>query len=95
MSNGDSPPADAFLDQRAREFFASLEVVDRLRVQDAIDQLMADPHPDGAVKIRLPFPFLYGTIGYRCDGFFITYGFENAATLRVYTISWDTGYYFG
>ena len=47
------------------------------------------------MKIRLPFPFLYGTIGYHCDGFFITYGFENAATLRIYTISWDTGYYFG
>ena len=95
MSNGNSSPVDVFLEQRAREVFASLEVVDRLRVQDAIDQLMSDPYPDGTVKIRLPFPFLYGTIGYHCDGFFITYGFENAATLRIYTISWDIGYYFG
>ena len=95
MSNGDSPPVDVFLDQRAEDAFRSLEVLDRLRVQEAIDRLMSDPYPDGTTKIQLPFPFRYGTIGYRTDGFFITYGFENAATLRVYTISWDTGYYFG
>ena len=56
---------------------------------------MDHPHTDGVAKIWLPFPFLYGTIGYRVSGFFITYGFENAATIRIYTVSRDTGQFWG
>jgi len=88
-------PHDAVLEDRAREFVDSLTPRLYERAMAGVRDLMDDPHPDERVKIRLPFPFLHGTIGYHCDGFFITYGFENAATLRIYTISWDTGYYFG
>lgn len=56
---------------------------------------MAEPYPDGRTKVRLPFPFRYGTIACISDGFFIVYEFENAATVRVSTISWYTGQYWG
>ena len=95
MSNGDSKPVDAFLDERAQEFTASLDLTEQWRVGMAVDYLMANPYPDGETKIRLPRPFRFGAIGCRADGFFILYEFENASTIRILTIGWDTPYYFG
>ena len=63
-------PHDAVLEDRAREFVDSLTPRLYERAMAGVRDLMNDPHPDERVKIRLPFPFLYGTIGYHCDGFF-------------------------
>jgi|GEM_PF-1505997 len=95
MSNGNSTPVDVFWDQVARDFLRTLPPAERQVVQAAVDHLMDHPQADGVAKIWLPFPFLYGTIAYRVSGFFITYGFENAATIRIYTVSRDTGQYWG
>ena len=73
----------------------TLPPAEQAAVQAAVDHLMDHPLADEIAKIRLPFPFLYGTIGYHVGGFFITYGFENAATIRIYTVSRDTGRYWG
>ena len=45
----------------------------------AIGLLLIDPYPGERAKVRLPFPFRYGTIAYIRDGFFVVYEFENAA----------------
>ena len=95
MSSGNSTPVDVFWDRVARDFFQRLLPVEQEVVQAAVDRLMNHPHADEVAKIRLPFPFLYGTIGYRVGGFFITYGFDNAVTIRIYTVSRDTGQYWG
>ncbi len=59
-----------------------------------IRSLMNDPYPDGRTKIALPFPFPYGSIGHRAGGFFITYEFENAATIRILAIGWANPDYY-
>ena len=88
-------PVDVFLDARARSFLTALSAAEQARVQAVLDGLMADPYPDERNKVRLPFPFRYGTIACVSDGFFIVYEFENATTLRVSTISRYTGQYWG
>ena len=88
-------PVDVFLEARARSFLTALSVAEQARVRAVLDELMADPYPDERNKVRLPFPFRYGTIACASDGFFIVYEFENAATLKVSTISRHTGQYWG
>ncbi len=88
-------PADVFLEERARSFLATLSPAEQARVQAILNDLMADPYADENAKVRLPFPFRYGTIAYICDGFFVVYEFENAETMRVSTISRYNGQYWG
>lgn len=88
-------PADVFLGGRARSFLTVLSLAEQARVQVILDDLMADPYADERAKVQLPFPFRYGTIAYIRDGFFLVYEFENPATIRVSTISWYTGQYWG
>ena len=61
----------------------------------AIDYLMAGAEPDDNSKVRLPLPFRFGTIGYVSGGFFFTYEFENAITVRILSISRDSPDYYG
>ena len=88
-------PVDIFLDARAESFVDALSTVEQTRVRAILNDLMADPHTDDRSKIRLPFRFRYGTIACVSDGFFVVYEFENAATVRVTTISRYTGQYWG
>ena len=95
MANGESVLFDVFFDTRAQEFISGLSpsAYDRLMV--GISLLLFDPHPDGRSKVRLPFPFRYGAMGYTAGSFFVVYEFENAATIRVSTISWTGTPYWG
>ncbi|MDE2837718.1 MAG: hypothetical protein OXL97_09485 [Chloroflexota bacterium] len=43
----------------------------------------------------MPFPFPFGTLGYKANGFFITYRIENVRTIRVLNITWDNPDYWG
>ena len=88
-------PVDVFLDPDAREFVDGLAPVEQLQVRAAIDYLMVGPEPDGISKIRLPFPFRLGAIGYVSGGFFFTYEFENAITVRILSISRVSPDYYG
>ncbi len=88
-------PADVFLEERARSFLTALSPAEQDRVQAILDDMMADPYADERAKVRLPFPFRYGTMAYIRDSFFVVYEFENATTLRVSTISRYTGQYWG
>ena len=80
-------PVDVFLDPYAREFVDGLTLTEQLQVRAATDHLMVSAEPDGISKIRLPFPFRFGTISYVSGGFFFTYEFENAITVRILSIS--------
>ncbi|MCY4448131.1 MAG: hypothetical protein OXE02_04720 [Chloroflexi bacterium] len=42
-----------------------------------VHDLVDDPHPDDETRISIPFPFPFGTLAYRTNGFFITYWIEN------------------
>ena len=95
MANGESVPFDVFFEDRAQEFIDGLSASGYDRLMVAIGLLLIDPYPGERAKVRLPFPFRYGTIAYLRDGFFVVYEFENAATIRVSTISWHTGQYWG
>ena len=88
-------PVDVFLDPDAREFVDGLPLTEQLQVRAAIDHLMVGAEPDGISKIRLPFPFRLGAIGYVSGGFYFTYEFENAATVRILTISRNSSDYYG
>ena len=88
-------PVDVFLDPHAREFVDGLTPAEQLEVRAAIDYLMVGPEPDGISKIRLPLPFKFGAIGYVPGGFFFTYEFENAITVRILSISRVSPDYYG
>ena len=88
-------PVDAYLSRDARAFLNALPLEEQRRVRDAIDYLMIDPEPDSSSKLRLPFPYRFGTISYTSGGFFFTYEFENALVVHVLTISRANPDYWG
>lgn len=95
MANGESAPFDVFFEDRAQEFIDTLSASGYDRLMVGIGLLITDPYPDNRTKVRMPFPFRYGTIGYTAGNFFIVFEFENATTLRISTISWAGTPYWG
>ena len=79
---------DAVLSDTAESFLSSLYHVDREAFYQVLDTLCADPYPDDASKVELPFPYRPGTIGYSQGGFWIAYVILNAATIAVAQVYW-------
>ena len=81
-------PFDAVLSDTAESFLSSLDHVDRETFYQVLYTLCADPYPDDASKVELPFPYRPGTIAYSQDGYWIAYAILNAATIAVAQVYW-------
>ena len=79
---------DAVLSDTAEFFLSSLDHIDRDAFYQVLNTLCADPYPDGASKVELPFPYRPGTIAYSQDGYWIAYAILNAATIAVAQVYW-------
>ena len=89
MTHRGHGPFDLFFKESAEHFLAGLTSRQLRQSYDRDSRLGGRPTPGPARQVSTPLPpFLYGSIGYTANGFFITYGIEDAATLRVYTIGW-------
>ncbi len=95
MTNPGHGPFDVLFKESAEDFLSGLTPRHYGRAMTVVRGLMDDPHSDGQTTIRLPFPFSYGSIGFRANGFFITYRIENVGTLRVLNIGWGNPDYWG
>ena len=79
---------DAVVSDLAETFLNSLNRKDRTAFYCAVGILLRNPHPDGKSKVFLPFPYIEGTIGFACRGFWMTYNFLNALTIQINTVNW-------
>ena len=79
---------DAVLSDTAEFFLSSLDHIDRDAFYQVLNTLCADPYPDGASKVELPFPYRPGTIAYSQDRIWIAYVILNAATIAVAQVYW-------
>ena len=95
MTNPGHGPFDVLFKENAEYFLSGLTPRYYGRVMTVVRGLMDDPYPDGQTRVRLPFPFSYGSIGCRVSGFFITYEFADATTIRILNITWDNPDYRG
>lgn len=95
MTNPGHGPFEVRFKKNAEDFLSGLTPRHYGQVMTAVRGLMDDPYPDEQAKIPLPFPFPYGSIGFRASGFFITYEFADATTIRVLNITRDNPDYWG
>lgn len=73
----------------AEASISGLGPVDRQESYRALDALLADPYPDCASKLNLPFPYREGTIGFAHGEFWISYVILNSATTGVASVYWS------
>ncbi len=95
MTNPGHGPFEVLFKESAEYFLSGLTPRYYGRAMTAVRGLMNNPYPDERAKMPLPFPFPYGSMGCRVSGFFITYEFVDAATIRVLNIVWDNPDYWG
>ena len=95
MTNPGHAPFDVLFKETAQLFLSGLTPRYYGQAMAAVRGLMDDPYPDGRVRVSLPFPFSYGSIGCHVSGFFITYEFVDATTIRILTIGRDNSGYWG
>ena len=95
MTNPGHGPFEVRFKESAEDFLSGLTPRYYGRVMTAVRGLMDNPYPDEQAKIPLPFPFPYGSIGFRASGFFIAYELADATTIRILNIGWDNPDYWG
>ena len=95
MTHPGHAPFNVVLGPRARSLLDSLSPRYYGRAMATVHDLVDDPHPDDETRISMPFPFPFGTLAYRTNGFFITYRIENVGTIRVLNIVWENPDYWG
>ncbi len=95
MTNPGPGPFEVRFKESAEAFLSGLTPRYYGRAMTTVHHIMDNPYPDDQAKIRLPFPFSYGSMGLRANGFFITYEFVDERTIRVLTVGWDNPDYWG
>ena len=88
-------PYRAEFEPRARGFLDGLTPRDYGRAMATVHDLVEDPYPDGRTRIRLPFPYRFGSIGYTANGFFIVYSIPDTVKMLVHYIGWVNPDYWG
>ena len=88
-------PYKVEFEQRAKDFLNVLTPRQYGLAMTTVHDLVDGPHPDGLARIRLPFPYRFGSIGYTANGIFVIYAIEEPSTIVVLSIRWAGPDYWG
>lgn len=91
----DPAPYRVEFERRAQAFLDNLTPRQYGLAMGTVYSLVDDPHPDGHVRIALPFPYRFGSIGYTANGLFVMYLIEDLRTIVVLNITGDNPDYWG
>ena len=72
-------PANAFLRRLTPRRYGQAMTV--------VHGILEEPRPDGRTRIRLPFPYRFGSIGCMAGGFFVVYVIEEPSTVVVLNVA--------